>query len=340
MSNHDHQIFNAGSVALQCGITLPNTMLAYKTYGVLNKEKNNCIVYPTWYSGTHIENEWLIGDDKALNPKKYYIIVPNMIGNGLSSSPNNTPEPFNGPRFPHISLFDQVSLQYRLVSEHLGIKEVALVTGWSMGAMQTFQWGALYPHMVKRIAPFCGSAKTSVHNFVFLEGPKSALMLDENFNQGWYHHRPQLGLRAFARVYSGWGFSQTFYRQELYKTIGFHSLEDFLVGFWESYFLTRDPNNLLAMLKTWQYGDISDNHLYKKDFKKALSAITAQAVVMPGETDLYFPKEDSEEEVKHMPNAQLLVIPSMWGHWAGGPGTNPVDVQFIDQALKTLLSQS
>lgn len=141
-----------------------------------------------------------------------------------------------------------------------------------------------------------------------------------------------------ARVYAGWGFSQAFYRERLdVEAMGFASLEDFLVGFWEGLFLPRDANNLLAMLWTWQRADISANPTYAGDFGKALGAITARALVMPGQTDLYFPPEDSEHEVAHMPNAELRPIPSIWGHCAGGPGLNPGDVRFIDEGLKGLL---
>jgi homoserine acetyltransferase len=120
----------------------------------------------------------------ALDPEKYFIIIPNMVGNGLSSSPSNTPEPYNGSRFPLVTACDNVRVQHRLVTEKFGIKKVALVTGWSMGALQTFHWGALYPDMVERIAPFCGSAKCSRHNFVFLEGVKAALTADAAFMDG------------------------------------------------------------------------------------------------------------------------------------------------------------
>jgi homoserine O-acetyltransferase len=119
---------------------------------------------------------------------------------------------------------------------------------------------------------------------------------------------------------------------------GFASLEDFLIGFWEGLFLPRDANNLLAMLWTWQHGDISANPTYGGSFEKALSAITCKAIVMPGQTDLYFPPEDNQYEVSHMPNAECRSIPSIWGHIAGGPGVNPDDVRFIDNVLKELLS--
>ncbi|CAK7254721.1 MULTISPECIES: alpha/beta fold hydrolase [unclassified Shinella] len=335
----DYEIFELGDFALQNGAILREAKLAYKTFGTLNAAKDNAILYPTWYSGQHYDNEWLVGPGMALDPGRYFIIIPNMFGNGLSSSPSNTPEPYNAARFPKVTAYDNVRAQHRLVTEHLGISHLRLVTGWSMGGLQTFHWGAMYPGMMDLLAPFCGSAKCSRHNFVFLEGVKAALTADGSFQDGWYKEKPHKGLRAAARVYAGWGFSQSFYREELdLKALGYASLEDFLVSFWEGFFLPKDPNNLLAMLWTWQNGDISANELYNGDYKAALNAIKAKAYVMPGRTDLYFPPEDSENEVANMPNATYVPIPSIWGHFAGGPGTNPVDVKFLDDKLKELLA--
>ncbi len=114
-------------------------------------------------------------------------------------------------------------------------------------------------------------------------------------------------------------------------------MEDFLVAFWEGFFLPKDANNLLAMLWTWQNGDIGMTPGFDGDLKAALGAIQARAIVMPGRTDLYFPPEDNEYEASHMPNAEFRPIPSIWGHFAGG-GLNPTDTQFIDDALKELLA--
>lgn len=335
----DYQIYDIGDITLQRGATIRDAKLAYKTFGTLNAAKDNVIVYPTWYSGQHYDNEWLVGPGMALDPDKYFVVIPNMLGNGLSSSPSNTPEPYNASRFPQVTAYDNVKAQHKLVTEHLGISHIRLVTGWSMGALQTFHWGAMYPDMMDLLAPFCGSAKCSRHNFVFLEGVKAALTADVTFKEGFYDEKPAKGLRAAARVYAGWGFSQAFYREELdLKTLGFSSLEDFLIGFWEGFFLPKDANNLLTMLWTWQNGDISDNEMYNGDYKAALGAIKAKAFVMPGQTDLYFPPEDSQNEVAAMPNATLVPVPSIWGHFAGGPGTNPNDVRFIDDRLKELLA--
>jgi homoserine O-acetyltransferase len=332
----DYSIFELGDFVLQSGATLRGAKLAYKTYGSLNADKSNVIVYPTWYSGQHYDNEWLIGEGMALDPQKYFIVIPNMIGNGLSSSPSNTPQPYDKARFPKVTFYDNVRAQHLLITEQFGIEKIALVVGWSMGAGQTYQWGVSYPKMVERIFPFCGSAKTSLHNIVFLEGVKAALQADAAWKGGWYDEPPTIGLRAVGRVYAGWGLSQAFYREKVYLEIGYSSLEDFLVSFWEGFFLKKDANNLLAMLWTWQNGNIGNTPGFDGNFEKALGAIKAKAIVMPAKLDLYFPPEDNEYEVEFMPNAELRAIESVWGHFAGG-GANSADTKFIDDNIKELL---
>jgi homoserine O-acetyltransferase len=196
--------------------------------------------------------------------------------------------------------------------------------------------------MVKRAAPIVGSPRTSEHNQVFLKSLRAALTLDPVFADGRYSPDapPTRGLRAFARIYAGWGLSQAFYWQREYRNMGYSSLEDFLVSFWEGFFLPKDANNLLAMLWTWQNGDIGKTPGFDGDFERALGAIPARAIVMPAEKDLYFPPEDNAYEVRNMPNAELRVIPGVWGHFAGGGiEANQTDTRFIDDALKELLAQ-
>jgi len=335
----DYHIFEAGDVVLQSGLTYRRARLAYKTYGALDAAKSNVIVYPTSYGAQHYDLEWAIGAGKALDPSKYFIIIMNKFGNGLSSSPSNTPPPFDRGRYPHFTMAENVRVQQRLLQEVFGIERIKLVYGFSMGAQQAFHWGALFPDRVDSIAPVCGSAKTSPHNFVFLEGVKAALTADPAWQDGWFATPPTRGFQAMGRVYAGWGLSQAFYREEEWRKLGYSSLEDFLVGNWEGGFRRRDANDLLAMLWTWQHADISANELYGGDLGKALGAITAEAIVMPSETDLYFTVEDSRREVARMPKAELRPIPSIWGHRAGNPAQNPEDAKFIDNAVRELLAR-
>ena len=191
--------------------------------------------------------------------------------------------------------------------------------------------------MVQRIAPFRGSARTSSHNWLFLEGCKAALIIDAASADGECAAQVR-GIRAFASVYAGWTWSQTFFRQRLdSESLGLPSVQAFLSQAWEPSFLAHDANDLLAMLTTWQAADISNDQRFDRDFFRALQAITAKAIIMPCRTDLYFPLEDSEIEVALLPNAELRVIPSVWGRMAGG-GVNPDNAAFVDAALKVLLA--
>ena len=334
----DHNLFSLGHFPLECGQILPDAKLAYRIHGELNGQKSNAILIPSWYSGDHTGYEFLIQPGRCLDPTRYCIIAVNMFANGLSSSPSTTPSPLNGPHFPAITIRDNVAAQYRLVHNQLGIERLALVAGFSMGAQQTFQWAVSHPAMVERIVPLCGAARTTPHTHVFIEGFTSALKADAAWNGGEYEAAPDRGLRAMARVYAGWGFSQAWYRQELNKQIGHPSVEDFLVRFWETFFLQCDANDLLSQAKTWQTHNVGDTPGFGGDHKKALASITARAVVMPGQTDLYFPPEDSEAEVACMPNAILKAVPSIWGHFCGA-GINPVDTDFIDRAIKECLAE-
>jgi homoserine O-acetyltransferase/O-succinyltransferase len=334
----DYQVFDLGSVKLQSGVVFPNAKIAYKTYGALASDKSNVIIYPSYYSGTHKDMEWLIAPDKILDPSRYFVIIVNMFGSGVSSSPSNSTPPIDRGRYPNVTLADNVRMQHRLVTEVFGINKIALAFGYSMGAQQAYHWGALFPDMVERICAVCGSARTSPNNYVFLAGIKAALTADCLWQDNWFAEVPVRGLKAFGRGYAGWGLSPAFYSQALYKNLGFPTIEDFLVGFWEAYFLQHDANNLLAQLWSWQNADISANEMYGGDLIRALGAIKAKALIMPSETDRYFSVAENAEEVAHLSNGQLRPIPTVWGHLAGNPNGNPTDTTFLAKGVHELLS--
>jgi homoserine O-acetyltransferase/O-succinyltransferase len=225
------------------------------------------------------------------------------------------------------------------VTEVFGIEKIALVWGWSMGAQQAYHWGALFPGMVERICVVCGSARTSANNLVYLASLEAALKADPLWQDEWFAAPPVRGLKAFARVTAGWVFSPAFYRDELYRPLGFPTLEKFLVGVAESYALQLEANNLLAQLWTWQKADISDNEMYRGNLAMALGAIKAKALIMPSQTDRYFMVEDNALEMLHLAQAELRPIPSIMGHMAGGSfSASPQDAAFLAKAVRDLLS--
>ena len=333
----DYEYFNLGDVKLLSGKLLKSAKLAYKTYGTLNNTYDNVIVLPTFYTGTHKRNEGFFGPDRAINPNKYFIVSINMFGNGLSSSPSNSLSPQDGPRFPNIALWDNINCQHKLLTQKLNVKKIALVAGWSMAGCQAYQWAAQYPDMVKAILPFCASAKTSAHNHVFLEGVKAALVADKNWNNGDYKSPPVAGLKAFGRVYAGWAFSQDFYREELYKKLGFKSVEDLLKNWENDHVENWDANNLLAKIHTWQTADISAGPTYNNNFEKALGSIQARTIIMPCNQDLYFRTKDNEIEANYIPNVSLRPYNSPFGHCVANPGNDKNFEIELDKNINELL---
>ncbi len=333
----DSQILRLPQFEFQRGVTLPEATLVYATHGELDQARGNAILYPTSYGAQHRDVNWLIGPGKILDTTRYFVIQVNMFGNGMSSSPSNLHEPFAGTLVPLFTHVDNVAAQYKLVVEHLGIEKLALIYGWSMGGQQALHWAALHPDRVARIACLCTSARTSPHNRVFLEGLRSALTTDATWTGERFSGRPERGLRSFARVYAGWALSQEFYRNEVWRSVGYSSLEDFLLRDWEAGFLRRDPANLLSMIETWIQSDISENSVYNGDLQQALRSIRARTLLMPGRSDLYFTEEDCRLEAEHIANCSVEPLISAWGHRAGNPLKSPADADFIRTAVHELL---
>lgn len=330
------EIFELGDFELEDGGVIPDCKLAYKTFGELNSARDNAILFPHMYSGTHRDMETYVGEGMALDPNKYFIILPNQLGNGLSSAPHNTPPPVGMSRFPHVRIGDDIRAQHRLVTEQFGIDTLQLVLGWSMGAQQTYEWAVRHPDMVKRAAPIAGTARVTPHDAIFIDTHMMALKSDPEWNGGEYReaHAVQTGLSRHAQVWAVMGASPEFYKQEAWRRAGFNSVESFMTGFWESWFAPMDPNNLLTMAWKWQHGDVSRNT--DGDFAKALGRIKAKTFVMPFEEDMFFPVRDCADEEQLIPNSELRPIPSLWGHFAMF-GLFDEDLQAIDGHLCELL---
>jgi len=332
-----HETFELGDFDFESGETLPDARIAYTTYGELDAARANVIVFPTWFGGTHADLEWLIGDGNALDTTRFFVVVPSMFANGLSSSPSNTPSPFDRGRFPKVTIRDNVRAQHRLLRERFDVQRVQLAIGGSMGAMQAFQWGLSHPELVERVLASCGASRVSEHCYVFTRGVQAALEADAALAGGDYAEPPVNGLRAMARVWAGWGLSQRFYWERLYRRLGYADVDAFLVDFWEAFFLSLDANDLLSQLWTWQHADIAGTPGYDGDWVRALGDIRARTFVTPGERDLYFPAENSAWEVSQMPNAELRVIPGVWGHFSE-VGLDETCSDFLRETVRELLA--
>ena len=319
-------VYELGDLIVQRGGVIRDARLSWQAHGTLSAARDNVIVYPCSYGATHTDLAALIGPEQVLDPTRYFIVIGDMFSNGLSSSAADTPD------FPAaVSAADNVTAQHRLLTEQFGITRIAAAYGFSMGAMQAYHWAALFPDLVERAIVVCGSARTATHNKVMLSGLLRTLEAAPQYEgNGQFSAEPVATLRAFAHIYAGWGLSQDFYRQGLHQSaMGAIDLEAFLRNEWEQPFAKNKAANLYAQAMTWLHADISANPLYDGDLARALQAITARVLLLPSETDLYFRVADNATELTHLAHAQLHPIPSIWGHRAGSPRGNPVDLAFL-----------
>ncbi len=331
-------MFELGDFPLTTGITLPNATLSYMTHGTLSPAKDNAILFPHFLGGASEALAMWIGEGRALDPGKYFIILPGQFGNGASTSPSNTPAPFNAGAFPAVKFADDVIAQHKLVTEHLGIDELQLVLGWSTGALQTFEWAVRYADTVKRIASIAGAPMPSPWTRLWLRTVlESPITSDPAWSNGFYAdpQAVQAGMRRLAHgtaltLPPPWFYSES---DPLWRSLGFTSMEDSVSRFWEAFWLPQDPNNVVVQVRKALAADPSDGG----DRDAALRRISAKALVIAFTGDPMFQPDDCEVYASKIPNSEYRKIISKFGHLATF-ALSEQDVQQVDDALRELLA--
>jgi len=328
------------SFRTESGAVLPAAHIVYGLYGRLNAARDNAVLLPSHYMATHRGYEWLMGPGKALDTTRLFLVATELFGNGHSSSPSNTPEPYHGPRFPVTTIRDNVEAVHQLLVKELKITHLRAIIGFSMGAQQAFQWAVSYPVFADRIVATSGTAKTYGHGVVRLEGQIAAITADSAFNGGDYKTEPARGLSAFGMVWAGWLYSQEWWRKELWRvgaapgTTFEQVLDQFRTGFIPG----ADANDLILQCRTWERHDIGATAAFGGDVEKALRSIRVPFLYMPSETDLYFPIGDATYEQSFMTTVVFKPIPSLWGHTAGA-APNPEDGKFLNDNIGAFIGR-
>jgi homoserine O-acetyltransferase/O-succinyltransferase len=332
----NRRLFALGDFRLESGAVLPNAKIGYVTFGTLNARRDNAILIPSWYGSDYHGYDFLIGPGRALDPATYFLVATEMFANGFSSSPSNTPPPYDGPAFPPIAIRDNVEAARRLLTAELNVPHLRAVVGFSMGAEQAFQWAVSHPDFVTDIVAYCGTAKTYPHGVVRLESAIAALTADAAFRDGRYTSPPVKGLAAWSQHWAAWVWSQEWWRRELFKPQWATPAE--VIAARVARDAVRDPNNMIAQARTWQRHDVGDTPGFGGDHERALRSIAARVLYMPSETDLYFPPGDAQYESRFLAHVTWSPIPSLWGHSAGSGG-NPADNAFLNDRIREFLER-
>lgn len=178
-----------GDLKLQGSDVLRDCRVGYRTFGNLNADRSNVILFPTWAGGTTEQLAGSIGPGKLADSSKYFVIAVDALSNSISSSPSNsTVQP--RMHFPRITIRDMVESQHRLLIETFGIHHVMAVMGISMGGMQTFQWMVSYPDFMEKAVPIVGSPRLAAYDLVLWQTQIDAMENDSAWDGGNYKESP------------------------------------------------------------------------------------------------------------------------------------------------------
>jgi homoserine O-acetyltransferase/O-succinyltransferase len=166
------------SCATAAGPPVAECRIGYRTFGTLNAQRDNAVLIPSWYGGTSSSLQRLLGADAMVDTTKYFVVLVDALGNGISTSPSNSAvQP--GAAYPRITIGDMVAAQRRLVRDHLRISRLHAVLGFSMGAMQALEWAVRYPDDVYATVAIAGTPRPSPHDLFTWRALRWAVHLAE-----------------------------------------------------------------------------------------------------------------------------------------------------------------
>jgi homoserine O-acetyltransferase len=295
-----------GTCKLTSARKIENCRIGYRTWGTLNAQGSNAVLFPSWFSGNSSNMAAFVGADKMIDPAKFFLIAVDALGDGVSSSPSNS-ETQHATRFPPITITDMVEAEYRLATEALHLKHLHAVMGISMGGMQTFEWMVKYPAFMDVAIPIVGSPRLTSYDLLLWQAEIEAAQDDPLFQGGNYTQAPKLPLVEFIHTMNlstPTHYAQTVARDDYAKAQ-------------ESYYskgiLPFDANDWLAQLAAMVGHDVAQGASIEAAAKKVKAKVL---VVAAAEDHMVNPKPALD--FASLIHAQTLVLESDCGHLAPG----------------------
>jgi homoserine O-acetyltransferase len=329
-----HQQVTVGDLPLESGAVIRDYCQSFVTHGRLNREKSNTVLICVSLTGNHHRLDFLIGEGKALDPSRYFIVAADPIGNGMSTSPSNsTRQP--GMRFPRFAIRDMVEAQHLLLTRHLGINRLHTVIGASMGGMQALQWAVSYPQFMRHCVAMTPMAKTSPWAVLITETARSCLMADPAWTGDGFEAIPERGWRAYSGLMTAL-LSRTPAALE-------ESLTDCAEAhhWFEKIRVQNRTNGFDAhdyLYQSWAYEahDVGSTAGFNGNTAAALASIKAKALILAPPLDLFNPSQSGRDAAARIPGARFVEIPSVQGHQAA-TSTRPEDAAFLNSVIGEFL---
>ena len=320
LAQTEQKFAELGDFKLESGEVIRDCKLGYRTFGTLNADKSNAVLFPSWFGGKSEQLAGNFGKDKMVDDRRFFIIAVDALGNGVSSSPSNSRKQF-GDQFPHFSIRDMVNAEHQLISQTLGIKTLHAVMGISMGGMQTFEWMVAYPEMMKLAIPIVGTTQQTAYDLLLwsteLKAIEEARKLDTAENAG---------AALVGRIHALALFTPAFRNSATPPK----EFESFVQKEEENYLNTFKADDWASQLRAMMAHNVSRKF---GSMQQAAQAVKAKVLVVVARQDMMVNPEPATEFAKLL-KAELLEVNNPCGHvfaTCEGGKVNAAVAKFLNQ---------
>lgn len=328
-----HREWLLGDLLLESGETIADYRQSFVTHGALNVDRSNTILVCPALTATHHRLDFLIGPGRALDAARWFVVVADPIGNGLSTSPSNSAtQP--GMRFPRFVLRDMVEAQRRLLIDHLGIEHVHAIVGASMGGMQALQWAVSHPTFVDAVVAMTPMARTAPWAALVTETARASLMSDPSWTGDGFDGVPARGWRAYSGLMNALAMRTPDAVDAMFDDLAStHAWFDRLAT--QQLAIGFDAHDYLYQSWAYERHDVGTTPGHR-DTDEALRSIVARTLVLAPPVDLFNPSAAARVLVETIADATFAEIPSAQGHLAAS-STQAADALFLNRVIGDFL---
>ena len=341
ISNKTHYFDSTESYTTELGVLLPSVRVAYRTWGTLNARKDNVVLICQAFTGSADADAWwegMFSPGGAFDETTDFIICSNVLGSCYGTTGPLSINPLTGthygPDFPLITIRDMVHVQRRLLAA-LGIDQVKLAVGASLGGMQVLEWGFLYPDVVQALMPMGASGRHSAWCIGQSEAQRQAIYADRDWNDGWYSESnpPVRGLSAARMMamctYRSFENFQSRFSRDIQSSTGAFKVESYLHHQGRKLVERFDANSYITLTRAMDLHDLSRG---RGVYEEVLRSLPVPVEILSINSDILYPKEEQEELARFIPKSRILYLDEPYGHDAF-----LIDVENVSRMVREFL---
>lgn len=297
------QFAEIGNLDLVNGQKIENCKIGFRTFGKLNSDSSNAIIFPTWFEGTSKDVGTLIQKYAFIDTSKYFIIAVDALGNGVSSSPSNY-NVYKIKSFPEITIRDMVNSQYKLVIEIFGLKHLFAAIGGSLGGMQVLEWSVAYPNFMDKVVAYVTTPKLSSFDLLMMNTQLNIIETDKRYGVSEQETR-----KTLTMLMAGLGRTPDYFVNKIKP----EDFESYLKSFEKDYSQTFTLDDYYIQVKAILKHSIYIS--FHNSMEETAKHITAKLFFIISETDLLVNPIETKRFAEFL-NAKTLLLNNNCGHLA------------------------